>query len=356
MKKLIIGAGNGGLAFGAMLIENNDRVNLYDKFKDILTPIIENGNKIECVNNHKKQTVTFDLVTTNLKDALENVDLIYIVTPAFAHAAIAEDLAKYIKDSQIIILHPGRTGGALEVKRILEKKGKKDVVVAEAETLLFACRKLDNTTVKIYGIKNNVGVATLPIEKKELIVSKLNETLPFFIGKLNVIETSLSNIGAIFHPAPFLFNLSRIESQENFKYYHDGITPMIATLLEGLDAERLEIAKAFDLNINSTLEWLNEKYGLDGKSLYEAIQMNTSYSEIYAPKETASRYVLEDVPMSLVPMKNIAKLGNIPTPVIDSLITIASHMYNKNFETQGRTLKKMGLNDKSLKTHNINNN
>lgn len=346
MKKLIIGAGNGGLSFGAKLIKNGDKVNLYDKFTNILDPIINNDNKIESVIDDNRDTVTFDLVTTNLKEALKNVDLIYIVTPAFAHAAVAEDLANYIKNFQTIVLHPGRTGGALEVKKILEDKGKKDIIVAEAETLLFACRKLDNTTVKIFGIKRSVGVATLPNEENENVVKKLNESLPFFIERSSVMETSLSNIGAIFHPAPFLFNLSRIESQETFKYYHDGITPMVANLLESLDSERLKIAKSFDLDISSTLEWLNEKYVLNGKNLYEAIQMNSSYSEIYAPKETASRYVLEDVPMSLVPMKNIAESVSIPTPVIDSLITVASQMYNKDFEQQGRTLKSMGLNDK----------
>lgn len=346
MNILIIGAGNGGLAFGAKLIEKGFKVNLYDKFDTILNPIIENGNTINFVKDEETLTMKFELVTIDLQKALENVEIIFVVTPAFAHRFVAQDLSEHVTDDQIVILHPGRTGGALEVKNILELNGKKETIVAETETLLFACRKLDDVTIKIYGTKKSVGIAALPNSKTSYVNDKINEILPYFQSKSSVIETSLSNIGAIFHPTPFLLNIVRVESGEKFKYYHEGITPKVAKVLEGLDQERVNIASKLGFSIPTALEWLNESYGLNGATLFEAIQANRSYSEIYAPVELDSRYVFEDVPMSLVPISELGKLADVETPVINSIIELATTLYEKDFRASGRTIESFGLNMK----------
>ena len=62
-------------------------------------------------------------MTQDLKIALKNADVIMIVTPASAHKNIAEEIAPFLTNNQIIVLNPGRTFGSVEVKRIIEKKG-----------------------------------------------------------------------------------------------------------------------------------------------------------------------------------------------------------------------------------------
>lgn len=343
MKVLIIGGGNGGLSFGMKLMEKGINVNLYDKFEQILNPIIKNNNEITLIDKEGEITKKFNLVTTNLKKAVQGVNLIFVVTPAFAHQSVAKDLVDYVTNDQIVVLHPGRTGGALEVKHIFDSSGKNDVVVAEAETLLFACRKIDDTRIKIYGIKSSVGISTLPNTEVNRVTERLNQMLPRFHSCSSVYETSISNIGSIFHPAPFLFNVSRVECKENFKYYHEGITPKIAKLLEEVDKERVNIGKSYGVSVRTALQWLNENYELTGSSLYNAIQMNESYSSIDAPSDVNSRYVLEDVPMGLVPLSYLAKQSNVETPVINSLIKTASTMFQQNFYETGRTLERMGF-------------
>lgn len=343
MKILIIGAGNGGLAFGATLMEKGHEVNLYDKFDDILNPIIENNNCIDLVNKEKEISLKFSLVTNNLEEAVKEVEIVFVVTPAFAHRSVATDLLPHVTDEQIVILHPGRTGGALEVKNIFERNGKNKTIVAEAETLLFACRKLNETTIKIYGTKRCVGIAALPTSKTVCVTEKINNILPYFKGRSSVIETSLNNIGAIFHPTPFLLNIGRVEVGERFKFYHEGITPTVAKVLEELDKERVNIANNFGFKVPTALEWLNESYRLDGMTLYDAIQMNDSYSEIYAPMELHSRYVFEDVPMSLVSLSELAKLVQVDTPMINSIIELASKVFDIDFRGSGRTLDRLGV-------------
>lgn len=82
---------------------------------------------------------------------------------------------------------------------------------------------------KIYKIKEVVSVAAIPKEKTEIVVETLNTAFPQFIPAQNVLETSLNNFGAVFHPTPTLLNAARIETTKgNFEYYREGISPSVA--------------------------------------------------------------------------------------------------------------------------------
>lgn len=343
MNIAIIGAGNGGLALGTSLLKQGVTVSLFDKFPEIINPIIENNNFVSLKRNGEQNILQFSLVTCDLKEAINDAQYILIVTPAFAHKEIAKDLSKLVKSDQILILCPGRTGGALEVKKIMEDAGKSEVVVAETETLLYACRKSSDTSVCIYGIKRKVGVASIPDTSIDTILQDLNKYIPNFFPYPNVFFTSLNNVGAIFHPTPFLLNIGKIERGERFKYYHEGISPFIASFLERLDEERITIGRKFSINLQSAKEWLEERYVLEGDNLYDVIQKNDNYKDIFAPTETKSRYVLEDIPMSLYPLTELARLVSVETPLMNSIIDLASVLYKKDFRVEGRRLTDMGI-------------
>ena len=76
----------------------------------------------------------------------------------------------------------------------------------------------------------------------------------------------LNNIGAVFHPAPTILNSARIETTGgNFEYYIEGISPAVAKTIEKIDNERLEVAAALGVDVDSALEWLKYTYGAEGK-------------------------------------------------------------------------------------------
>lgn len=52
--------------------------------------------------------------------------IIMVVTPAAGHQDIAQRLSPYLEEGQIIVLNPGRTGGALEVRQVSEKQDVRD--------------------------------------------------------------------------------------------------------------------------------------------------------------------------------------------------------------------------------------
>ncbi len=82
------------------------------------------------------------------------------------------------------------------------------------------------------NLKKEVSLATIPATKTDYVLKLINEAYPQFISATDVLETSINNYGAIFHPAPTLLNSGHIERCSPFEYYTEGITPSIGNFLE----------------------------------------------------------------------------------------------------------------------------
>ncbi|KAF0194599.1 MAG: NAD/NADP octopine/nopaline dehydrogenase [Bacillota bacterium] len=345
----VLGAGHGGQAMAGHLGLMGCEVTLYNRSQDRIGPIgiaggIELTGQIEGVGK-------LALVTTDIELAIKDAELIMVVVPANGHAPLAEVVAPYLADGQIIVLHPGRTGGALEFFNTIRSNGcVADVIVSEASTLIYACRMLNPAKVHIFGIKNIIPVAAIPSYRTPEVINKLNSVYPQFVPGDNVLKTSLDNIGAIFHPALTILNAGRIESTHGeFEFYMDGATPAVTRVLETLDKERIAVAAALGIRAMSAREWLYVAYDAPGRTLFEAMQANIGYKGITAPPTTLMRYITEDVPMSLVPIASIGNHLGVPTPMIDSMIHLASVIHETDYWAEGRTVDTMGLAELSVK-------
>jgi opine dehydrogenase len=288
--------------------------------------------------------------TTNLEEAIKGRKLLMVVVPAFAHKQIAEKMAPFVEDGQIILLNPGRTGGVLEFKNVFKNKGvKKDVIIAEAQTFIFASRMSNPGVVKIFRIKNAVPIAALPSKRNDELKEVMKEVMPEFEVADNIIYTSFNNIGAVFHPATLLLNAARIESTAGkFEFYLEGISNSVAKVLEKVDEERCKVMKIFGAEPLTSVNWLKYAYDVTGKNLYEAIHNNSGYQGILAPPSIDNRYITEDVPMSLVPISSFGKEFGVQTPVIDSVINLANVMMEKDYFKEGRTVESLGLKGKKI--------
>lgn len=343
-KIAVIGAGNGGSAIAAFLASRGASVNLCDLFPQFLEGIRKNGG-IELTLNGETSHQTPALVTTSVPDAICGVDLVMVVTPSFTHKMIAEAAAPALRDGQVVVLNPGRTCGALEFLHTVRKSGcKADVVVAETQTLIYSCRKTGDANVEIYGVKKEVDLAAFPADCTDRVLELLRPYYPQFTAAPSCLTTSLSNIGALFHPTPILLNIGRIENDKNgFRYYWDGISPAVASLIHEIDLERIAVAKAYGVNILSAEEWLRQSYETTGDDLFTLLQNNNAYGDIKAPTQINARYVTEDVPMSLVPISELGRLAGVPTPNMDAVIRLTSTIYQRDFRAEGRSAENLGI-------------
>ena len=219
--------------------------------------------------------------------------------------------------------------------------------------MLYACRK-EGSTVNVFGVKEKVPCAALPKEAGHRFFDLIQPILPQFISAPGIWNTSLENIGMLFHPTPTLLNLGRMESRVGFRYYTEGISPSIAYLIEKIDSERIKVAEEIGVDSPSVLDWLERSYGVVGENLYEALQNNPAYEDIMAPvfstidDKKACRYVVEDVPTGLVPVSELGKKFGVDTPTINTIIDLANILFDTDFRAKERNLEQLGLADLTL--------
>lgn len=341
-KVAILGAGNGGRALAAYLRLQGQRVSLWNRSWSQLEELRQSGTirlsgALEGVANGIE-------TSHDLADAVSDADLVMLVTTADAHSKVVEAAAPFLSPDTCIFLQPGRTGGAFEVNKVLNKVlPGHGILICESQSLLFACRAVSACEVRVIGVKECVPVAALPYAQTSAIVSRLQLIMPGMKKAESLLHTSLENIGAIFHPAIVLFNAAAIERGETFYFYRD-ITPRVSDFLVKLDQERLNLGRAYGVGLRSIFEWITFAYpSSSGDTLCERFQSNSAYHDIVSPPRLESRMLLEDIPTGLVPMIELGKLVGLEMPLMKSLVVLGETLLQCDLQTTGRTMERMGL-------------
>src|SRR5512147_1804185 len=342
----VIGAGHGGKAMAAHLALMGFSVNLYNRTPEHIEIIRKRGGiELESTEGGPHGFGELALVTSNIGEAIKNVEVIMVVLPSSAHGDIAKNIAPYLRKRQIVILHPGRTCGALEFVKVMRENGcKADVTVAEAETFIYASRSDGPAQARIFRIKEAVPLAALPATRTQCVLEAICGAYPQFIDGVDVLNTGMNNMGAIFHPALTLLNMGWIEATHgDYQFYIDGVTPSVARVLEVLDRERVTVASALGIRARTSLEWLKLAYDTTGADLHEAIHNQPGYYGIKAPATLNHRYIFEDVPMSLVPIASLGKRYGVSVRGMESIINLGGIIHRTDYWRRGRTVERLGL-------------
>ena len=350
-KYSVIGAGHGGKAMAAHLALMGFPVTLFNRTPEHVSAIkalggIDLESLFFCIRGFAK----LHLVTSNMQEAVEGAEILMVVLPSSAHADIARQAAPHLKDGQIVILHPGRTCGAIEFAKVMRDNGcTADVTIAEAETFIYASRTDGPAQARIFRIKEAVPLAALPATRTKEVLERIRPAYSQFIDGGNVLQTGLNNMGAIFHPALTLLNAGWIEATHgDYQFYIDGVTPSVARVLEVLDRERVTVASSLGVRARTALEWLEMAYNTTGEDLHEAIHNQPGYYGIKAPPTLNHRYIFEDVPMSMVPIASLGQRYGVSLRGMDSIIRMACIIHRTDYWRRGRTIDKLGIDNLSV--------
>ena len=342
----VIGAGHGGKAMAAHLALMDFPVTLFNRTFDHIAAIKARGGiDLESYDGGPRGFGCLAGVTSDMREAVQHADVLMIVVPSSAHADVAHAIAPHLHDGQIIVLHPGRTCGAIEVRKVLSDAGcTADITVAEAGTFIYASRSDGPAQSRIFRVKEALPLAALPATRTAEVLDVLRPAYPQFIDGVNVLHTGLDNMGAVFHPALTLLNAGRIESTRgDFEFYIDGVTPSVARVLEVIDRERVTVASSLGIRAQTAQEWLKMAYDAAGGDLNEAIHNQPGYYGIKAPATLNHRYLFEDIPMSLVPIAALGQRYGVSTAGIDAIIRLACIVHRTDYWRRGRTLEKLGI-------------
>lgn len=342
----VLGAGHGGLAVAGVLGRQGFTVHLWDRSPERLRAVAARGGV-----SLDGEIVGYGPVaraSDDIEAVLAGTRVVLVVIRATAHRQVAELCAPYLRDGQVVLLLPGGCGGALEFRHGIRQMGNRaEVAVGETQVFTYLSRVAGPAQVKLLQVKNAVPFAVLPGGAGGEAARLLTAVLPQLVPVTTVLETSFSNTGSFFHPVITVLNAGRIESTHgDFDYYHEGISPAVARVLEAVDAERLAVARELGVEIPSAREWLAAAYSAQGDGLYEAVMNNPGYAGVKAPSNLHHRFLLEDVPATLVPAALLATALGCPAPTMEHIIHLASLMKDMDFWQEGRRLEHMGLDGK----------
>lgn len=336
----IIGAGNSAHALAAYLSSLGHSITLYAR----------NSKKIEHLKNSQKIESTGKLngcfalksVTTDIEELVKSSEIIFIATLTTAYEEISTLMAPYLEAHHIIVPFSSKLCGCLEVETSLQKAGAPSIPVIETDAI-FDCRVQPNGSVWIRGMKgwNLYSCPTCSATKRH--GDLLTSFFPGLQAAKNLLHRGLTDFGAVAHAVISVANISRIDRQEEFAFYYDGLSSRTVVLLEQMEQEFHSISKSYDAEILPMKDILNRYYGCDTADLLTAMTTVPNYRHSVGPTTLNHRFLREDVACTLVPLQELAELASIPTPMIDTVINLTSLLGGSDLKKEGRSLSKLGL-------------
>ena len=346
----VLGGGNGAFCAAADLTLRGFEVRLWEfpEFKHTIEPVIAAGG-IAMRGVAGEGFARPASVSTDIQSTLDGAQLVLVIVPAEAHKPVARACAPYLSSQHTILLMPGCCGGSLEFFNELNASVfNQNISIAETTSLIYAVKKENGNSIWTRGLKRNLPLAAFPASQTGQVRDLVSRVYDLFYPAQNVLETSFHNLNHIVHPPGMLANLGFIEgtTEQDWHFYRDGYTPGTARLAERMDAERLEIVRAFNLPGVSVQDTLNAYYsyqGVRGETLYELFSTSPVHAPALGPKTTHHRMLTEDVPYGLVPLTSFADLAGVPTPTMHAVISTASVINKADYLRAGRNVENLGL-------------
>jgi len=344
MEIAVLGGGNGGYAAAVDLTEQGHKVRFWRRDRESFKDVIEK-QAIDVVDVNGSRTVSLHLVTDQLAEAIENVELIVIPLPAYTQQSLAKELAPHLEDGQVIFLPPGSFGSYYMTKQLKEHGCKAEMTFAETGTLPYLARKRSESLISISGRATRLPTGVFPAKRKEEAFQILKEAYPAIEPIEDALSGALMNAGPIIHPPLIIMNAGPIEHFDKWDIHDEGTQRSIRNIHDALDEERIKVREALgykgphfplaDHYQDGGDEWM---YGdgahdvlVDRDDWFEKLDL---YSH---------RYMIEDVELGLAFIVSLGNWLGIPIPVAEGLLNISSAIVGRNLRKTGRTIENLGL-------------
>jgi opine dehydrogenase len=342
----VLGGGNAAHTMAADLTLKGYEVNICEapEFKENISVVLDR-QAIDLIDAWgEKRTARINMVTTNFAEAVKGVSYLMMAVPAIGAEMFFNSVVPYLEDGQTIIKWSGNFS-ALLFANILKGKGlKKDITLAEVHTLPWGCRLVAPGTVQIMVWVIRLMLATLPAKNINRVIDDMKNMYPVVAGE-NVLATSLNNLNPVVHPIGTIMNAGWIDTiGEDFHLYRDGITISVSRGIKSIFEEVTRLANAIGIKM---IEYPEEDFWKRSTimSTYSRAPFDkeSRVARISGPSSVKSRYITEDIPFGLVPISKLARKFNVSTPVIDSVIELASVINQTNYREEGMSLEELGI-------------
>lgn len=346
----VLGGGGGGHMMAVDLTARGYDVNLYEHpdFEAGFKTTLARGS-IEAVGIGPVGIFPIHQVSMDIEKTVANVEWVHVAMAATGHDVFFDELVAHLQPGHKVVVWAGDFG-SLRLRKKLLDAGKEDgITIIEASTLPYGTRLVEPGKIDLLLIAEGILVASVPNADLDEVFDELSDMFPSIIKDKNVLCAAFNNPNPIVHPPGALLNTGRIEySKGDFCMYGEGVTESVARVIREIYMESKAVGKALSFDMKTYAEKdFHKKTSIMGNEFIGPFDPFTVIQEIVGPKSVQDRYIVEDLPMGLVPRSELGKLVGVPTPVIDSIVTIGSVVCQNDFWKSGRTLEKLGLGGKS---------
>lgn len=348
MKVAILGAGHGGIAMAgdltlaghevrlAAVEEHSTNLQLLQAFGGIMVEgITSSGAPVGFARPA--------MMTTDVAAAIHGARVVMVVVPAFGQDPYMRQIVEHGEQGQIVVFNPGKFG-TLAFAGMLREAGRLgDFLIGETSSFIFAAKTKGLGHVNIKAAKQELPYAALPARRTAEALWVLTELYPQLSPSMGVLQTSIDAPGLIIHPITTLMNMSRIEQIGPYRNSHYDITPGVARVMEGVDQERMEVARLLCRETYSFMDIMEVLYKVKGESAYDVMYQISAHNVQMAPESLKHRYVTEDIPYGLVTIASIGRQIGVPVPRIEAIVNVACMANGEDYWTTGRPAEKLGL-------------
>lgn len=334
----VIGAGGTGLAAAADLSLAGRSVTLYEEpqYEKNLRVVADRGG-IKLVGAGRTGQAKVDRLTTDIREALDGVQVVLVAVVAQRHAQVARLCAPVLRDGQTVVFSPGNAGSLVLARTLREEMRTPRVKIAELEGNLYPCRVTGEAEAVIAVPFKSKHVAAFPARDTGAVVEALS---PFYAVQpaTNVVEAALNSPNVVIHLAASLLNMGAIERSGGAYYlYRTGLTPSVMRCVEAVHGEKKRVFDALGYQERSPLDHLRKVARTDEFPEFDL------FRGLIGPTCATHRYITEDAGAGVSLMISLGDLCGVPVPHTKALVSLASAINQVDYLATGRTLRNLGL-------------
>lgn len=261
-KITILGAGNMGTLLAAKFSKRGYQVCVY--LNEVEAPDGFDHDIVVHTDNNVTYTARIDKITTDLKEAIDYGNIVFIIYPSFLFEKYARLVFPYVKQGQHFFILPGSGGAELQFKEFLSK----GATLTGLQRVHSVARLIKRgKEVQESGVRNLLYIASIPSsynsEAKDLIESLYDIPVECLDNYLNI---TLVNSNPILHTSRLYtifkdFGTSQYNKKELPLFYEQWDLPS-SELLVKMDEELFSLIdkmRTYNINVNH-IESLIEHY------------------------------------------------------------------------------------------------
>ncbi len=328
------------------------------------------GQQLNLFGFERSGQARFDRVTTDVAEAVKGAGIVVVGTPSFGHRPFFEKLVPVLEDGMCIHIVPDNFGSLLLRKMMREAGCKKQVIIGGWSSAPYGCRVdikggVILPRIRAYYRAITLRGAALPTTDQEAFLASTRYIGAFdaitsgegVVGGNTVMDTGFSNVNPVLHCPGTILGVGVMENwgvifgdeKNDFSIYSHAYCPSISRVQYALYKEQCALAAAMGVGIQDFEkrqffsrenilgpEYMGKDYEIPFEE-HDYIQYGTG------PFTIQNRYITEDIPVGCHVYHELGKKFGVATPVIDSLISLASVMAETDFYKKGYTLGYLGI-------------